>query len=251
MKQTLLEIVQDILNDLDSDEVNSINDTVEAQQVAQIVKSCYDELTSNRNWPHQKKLIQLDASGSLSKPNYMKLPEGTKELISLKYNVAKLEDTTVKYRDVQYKYPDEFLTAMYNRDSSQDNVQIVIDTSGVELLVRNDKAPEFWTSFDDNWLVFDSYDAEVDTTLKKSKTQAMAYVEQAFVLDDDFIPDIPSNAFALLREEAKSTAFLNLKQMANPKAEAKAQRQNRWLSRKAWKAHGGIRFQDYGRGSRK
>ena len=41
MKMTLIELVQDVLNDLDSDEVNHIDDTIEAQQVAQIIKTSY------------------------------------------------------------------------------------------------------------------------------------------------------------------------------------------------------------------
>ena len=40
-KMTVLEMVQDILNDMDSDEVNSINDTIEAQQVANTVRTVY------------------------------------------------------------------------------------------------------------------------------------------------------------------------------------------------------------------
>ena len=50
MKYTLLEIVQEILSDMDSDEVNSIDDTVESQQVASIVRSAYMAIMSNRNW---------------------------------------------------------------------------------------------------------------------------------------------------------------------------------------------------------
>ena len=41
MKFTLLEMVQEILSDMDSDEVDSIEDTVEAEQVATIVRSTY------------------------------------------------------------------------------------------------------------------------------------------------------------------------------------------------------------------
>ena len=247
MKKTLLEIVQSILNDLDSDEVNSIDDTVEASQVAQIVRSCYEELISNRNWPHLKKLVQLEASGELAKPNYMKLPDGIKELISFKYNKQDVGETKIQYLDVTYKYPDEFLTLINNRNSTNANVQTVTDKSGVSLLILKDKTPEYWTSFDDEYLVCDSYDADVDSTLQKSKTQAIAYIEPVWQQDDSFIPDLPSEAFSLLIEESKSTAFLVLKQMANQKAEQKANRQQRWLSRKAWQAKGGIRFPDYGR----
>src|SRR5688572_28072275 len=87
MRMSLLDMVQDILNDLDSDGVNSINDTIEAQQVAQIVKTCYFEMISNRNWPHLKQLIQLEASGDVDKPNYLQLPERLKELILFKYDM--------------------------------------------------------------------------------------------------------------------------------------------------------------------
>ena len=66
MRMTLLEIVQDVLNDIDSDNVNSIRDTVESEQVAAIVKSCYFEMIGNRNWPHLKKLFQLEHSESIS-----------------------------------------------------------------------------------------------------------------------------------------------------------------------------------------
>lgn len=246
-KKTLLQITQDILNDLDSDEVNSINDTTESTQVAQIVRSCYEELCSNRNWPHQKKVSQLDAVGSTSKPNYLKIPDAVKELVQFKYNVLKTGETKVQYREVEYLYPDEFLEKIYQRNSDLTTITQIQDYSGVVLLIQNDKAPEYWTSFDDEYVVCDSWDNAIDDTLKQNKTQAIIYEELTWTHTDDFIPDLPSEAFSLLVEEAKSTAFLALKQMANQKAEQKAGRQQRWLSRKAWKAHGGIRYENYGR----
>ena len=61
-KKTLLEIVQEILTDMVSDEVNSIDDTVESQTVASIVRSVYESMMANRNWPHTKQLVQTEAS---------------------------------------------------------------------------------------------------------------------------------------------------------------------------------------------
>ena len=55
MKMNLLEITQDILNDMDGDEVNSIDDTFESAQIAQIIKSTYYAIISNRNWPHTRR----------------------------------------------------------------------------------------------------------------------------------------------------------------------------------------------------
>jgi hypothetical protein len=251
MKRSLLDIVQEVLIDLDSDEVNSINDTVESLQVANIVRACYLEMTSNRNWPDQKKLIQISASNDLNKPNYMRLPDGIKEVVQVLYNKAKDGETKLVYQPVKFVYPDEFLRLVNSRNTDLDNVIVVSDFSGIQIPVVNSQPPSYWTSFDDNWLVFDAYDSTVDDTLKSSKSEVIAYVEKIWVHDDDAIPDLPSEAFSALVEESKSTAFLALKQMPNEKAEMKSQRQQRWLSRKAWRAQGGIRYPDYGRNSRK
>jgi len=250
-KKTLLEIVQDILNDLDSDEANSIDDTIESQQVAQIVRTCFEELTSNRNWPHLKKLIQMESSNSLSYPNYLVIPDSVKELVSLQYDCATIINPKIQYRTLTYKYPDEFLAIVNTRDSTLSTILTVTDYSGSKLLILNNKAPDFWTSFDDEHIVCDSYDSNLEATLQKAKTQCFAVCDPVWVHDNDAIPDLPSEAFSLLIEEAKSTAFIVLKQTANQKAEQKSARQNRWLARKAWKAKGGVRYDNYGRTGKK
>ena len=249
-KMTLIEIVQDILNDMDSDEVNSINDTIESQQVAQIVKSCYFELINNRNWPHLRNLIQFESVSDSSKPNYLRLPAGVKELIFFKYNKATIARPNLSLEDVKWKDPDAFLRLISGRNSSLANITTVSDFSGTKLLIVNNQPPTYWTSFDDAYVITDSYDKGVDTTLQSSKTQCMAYMDPLWVHSDIGVPNLPSEAFSALLEEAKSTAFLALKQVANQKAEQKAARQSRWLSRKAWAAHGGIEYPNYGRKSK-
>lgn len=251
MKYSLLEIVQEILNDMDSDFVNSINDTVESQQVAQIVKSCFNEMMSNRNWPHLKQLIQIEASGTTAKPTHMRLPQGIKELSWVRYDKRKAGDTRLRYEPVAYLDPDRFLELTHARNLDNDNVVMVSDFSSTPIVIFNNVAPQYYTSFDDEWLVFDSYDAAVDDTLKQSKSQVQVYKEPSWTHLDTFIPDLPEEAFAALIEEAKSTASLSLKQIPNSKAEQKASRQNRWLARKAWKAHGGLEYEDYGRKGRR
>lgn len=250
MKLTLLEIVKDILNDMDSDEVSSINDTTESKQVAQIVKTCYFEIIGNRNWPHLKKLIQLEASNDLEKPNYLSLPEGLKELELVRYEVQKEGDARIVLQDINYKYPDDFLRMVSSRNSLNANTKTVVDYAGTKLLILKNKAPQFWTSFDDTHLVMDSYDEAVDDTLKQNKNQALAYLQPVWGGLDTSIPDLPVEAFPALLEESKSTAFVTLKQMVNQKAEQKASRQQRWLSRKAWRAEGGVRYDNYGRRGR-
>ena len=246
-KPTLLEIVQDISNDIDTDFVNSINDTAEAQQIAQIVKSTYDAMMSNRNWPHTARLVKITPSGDSQKPNIMYLDETIKELISVYYNKAKLGETRLRFEPVKYIEPDDMLRVMYNRNSDEANITQVVDGQQI-YLVRNDKHPEYFTSFNDSTLVFDSFDSEVDSTLQQSKTQVRAYVKPSFIVADDTIPDLPEEAFSYLIEEAKSKSAIKLAQKEDPKAEQESRRQNQWLSRKAWKVKGGIKYDNYGRG---
>ena len=245
MKKTLLELTQDVLNDLDMDEVNSIDDTIHAAQVASIVRTTYFEMIGNRNWPHLRKLFQLESVGDLTKPVYLKLPELTKELELIRYTI---DNRSV---EMKYKTPDEFLAYVSHRDLAADNVIEVSDFSGVKLLIVNDKQPAYWTSFDDRYIVFDSYDVATEDTVQQSKTQCLGYIHPAWSHANDFVPDLPAEAFPALFHEVKSTASVNLKQMVDQKAEQKANRQQRWLSRKAWRAHGGVHYPDYGRKGRR
>jgi hypothetical protein len=85
--------------------------------------------------------------------------------------------------------------------------------------------PQYWTSFDDGVLVFDSYDSSLDSTLQTSKTLVLTTSLPDFEQTDDYIPDIDDNLFPLLINEAKAMAHVELKQQAHPKAEADARKQ--------------------------
>ena len=251
MAMNLLDYVQDILSDLDLDVVNSIDDTFDATQVAQILKSTYLAMMSNRNWPHMRSAIQITASGQTSLPTHMNLQEGVKELLFVNYNKAKSGQTKKVYEPVKFKESDEFLRLLNHRNSDATNVDVIVDASGIELLIVNDTAPEYFTSFDDETMVFDSYDSAVETTLQESKIQAQGYVFPDFELSDTFLPDIPREAESAFLEEAKSKAAFKLKQQPDTKAEQEARRQQRWLSRKAWRVNGGVRYPSYGRTTKK
>jgi len=248
---TLLELTQDILSDMDSDEVNSINDTVEALQVAQILKTTYFEILNDGDWPHLGQLMQLDASGSSAKPTHMTMPDAVRYMKWVKYNKKKSTDTKDKYAEVTYQTPEDFLNQVNYRDSSADNIKVVSDDSGVQLLILDDTAPTYYTSFDNDTIVFDSYDSVVDATLKKSKTQTYVYKEPTFSLTDTYVPDLPAKAFPYLLAEAKSVAFNVLKQSANPKEEQRSARQKRRLSQERWRLEGGISYPSYGRRGKK
>ena len=251
MKMTLLELVADVLNDMDSDEVNSIDDTTESEQVAQIIKTTYYAMISNRLWPHLRRGIQITSFSDKALPTHMRIQDEIQELNFINYDSAKVDDVRKRYLKIKYLTPDEFLHKTNQENDSLPEVDVVEDPSGIDVIVRNDRAPQWYTSFDDSVVVFDSYDSEIDTTLQESKVQAQAYVVPSWSATDSFIPDLPDNAFIALLEEAKSKAMFKLKQMVDSKAEQEAGRQQRWLARKARRIAGGIKYPDYSRRSRK
>lgn len=246
-KMTLLEMVQDILSDMDSDEVNSITDSAESLQVAQIVKSSYYAIVDGRDYPWFKELFQLETSGTTSRPTHMKLPETIIDLEWIKYNARKSTDTKDKFVKVTYKAPEDFLNILDQRSSNASNVVVINDTTGIKLNVINNHYPTYYTSFDDEYVVFDSYDSDIDSTLQNSKSQCHGKRSVPFVLDDDFVPDMPVQMFSYLLNDAKSAAFLTLKQMPNQKIEQRAVSQKRRMSQEAWKVASGIKFPHYGR----
>src|SRR5690606_27118598 len=147
MKKTLLEMTRAILNEMDSDDVNSISDTVEAMQVAQIIQGCFQEMVSNRNWPHNRKLTQVHHSGTPERPTHLKLPENTTELVFFKYDKTRKEDgNDIQYQEVHYRHPDDFLRIVSSRNINTPNVRKVIDVSGVPLIIKTNQAPTYWTS---------------------------------------------------------------------------------------------------------
>lgn len=246
-KFSLLDIVQDILNDLDSDEVNTIDDTVEALQVAQIVKTTYFAMMSNRNWPHLRKPVHLIPTTNLAQPTHMYVDEEIKELCFVNYDCRDTPTSRSKWREMKWVEPDEFLRRTNQYNELESNVTKVQDASLIDLTIRNDVHPTFYTSFDDKTLIFNAYDSSRESNLESTFVQAMAYVMPTWLSTDSFVPDLPDEAFIALIEESKSRASMKLRQVADQKSEQEAQRQHRWLSRKAKRVGRGIKYPNYGR----
>ena len=244
---TLLEIVQEILDEMDGDLVNSIYDTDESEQVAKIVRATYRNIVSNTNWPSHRRVTKLVAASDTDRPTHASLADEVKELVEVYYDTVKSGETRKNYTKMSYLSPEEFLYKTNMRNSTDADVDIIIDTSGVEFLIQTNKAPSYFTSFDDTNIVFDSYDSDVDTTIQTSKMQAIAYVMTELSLSDTSTPDLPPDALAMLLEESKSRAQAKLRQFNDVKSEQEAVRQRRSMSRKSWRAHGGIKSVDFGR----
>lgn len=252
MKLTLLEIVQAVLSEMDSDEVTSIGDTSESDQVALLARDVYLSFVSNKNWAHTKQLVQLPATFGSSKPTLLKLPDNIKKLEFVNYDSrTSIADERVNYQHLTYLYPDEFIERSNRLDVTQDSVEQIQLPGGGFISVTNNANPRHWTSFDDVYLVCDSYDSDLETNLQETKTQAFASLTPNFVLTDGFVPLLPDEAVAAYLEELKSRAYVSFKQSTNPKMEQEANRQRRWLSRNQQQSHQGIRYKNFGRRSKK
>ena len=244
---TLIQIVQDILSDMDSDEVSSINDSVESLQVAQIVKSTYYNIIDGKDFPFLYELFQLTPTSTVSRPTHMSLPDSIIDLKWIKYDNKELAATKNLYQVIQYKTPEEFLYITDNRDSGDALITVVNDSTGIKINVYNDRGPSYFTSFDDENLVFDSYDSVKEVSLTANNTQCHGKKSVAFTLTDAFTPDLPVQMFTYLLAEAKSTCFLTLKQMPNAKAEQVSVSHKRRMSQEAWRIKNGITYPHYGR----
>jgi len=90
---------------------------------------------------------------------------------------------------------------------------------------KNDHQPSYCTCIENQFFLFDTFDATQDSTLQASKTMCYGEMIPQFLLEDDFIPNIDDYNFQLLLAEAKELAFLELKQMEHPKAAQETRRQ--------------------------
>lgn len=202
MSRTLLELVQDVLSEMDSDSVNSINDTIEAQQVAYNIRTLYHDIVEEFHIDGKKALFQLDASGTTARPTHMSLPSSIREVFWVMYNAKDSGATNAEWTFMTYLEPEEFLRRTLGRAETDTNVDVITDTSGLSFYIYTDQDPSFYTSFDDSTFVFDSYDSSVDSTLQASKTYCYGFAEPALVIDDATVPDLPDHLQHMLLREA-------------------------------------------------
>lgn len=223
MKLTLLDIVQDTLSALDSDEVNSISDTVESNQVARIVRRCYNNIKARSNLPELRVLFTLQSSDEGSSPVLMLRPDNINRIEWIKYNVRIITDTIDNYRYVSIIPIEQFLemTNQFNTDETNVDTFQLDDTTFKFL---NDRHPVYCTVVKDLNIVFDSYYQTLDTTLQESKTICCGAREPAFEMLDTFIPDLDEPQVSLLMNECISLAYLELKQSQHPYAERESRR---------------------------
>lgn len=235
-KRTLLELTQAALSAIDGDEVNSISDTVESLQVVAIIKECYYDLIDEFNLPTNADLINLEGQADTAKPTHMRIPENVSDISWVKYNVKLDVADDNQYRDIPWKNPKDFINLCNGRPSTDTtNYQVVMYNTNTPLVISKMNGPTCWTSFDDEYVVFDAYDADVDSTLQTSKVQAYGHIRGEFTSSDSYVPDLPENLFSFLSAMIESRCFAQLKQSLNPKSEQREGRMRVRAGRNKWR----------------
>lgn len=204
---TLLEMVQAVLAAISSDSVNSISDTIESMEVAYVIRDCYTDLVTSRDdWQWLKTTSQLTSSGDADYPTRMSIPATISAIDWIKYNK----------KDVKYLTPKQFKDVLDTRVETAD----VVDANGY--VVNRD--PIYWTTYDDNYIWFDGYNSDDDTTLMTSKSFVYGTKTWEWTMDDEYTPLLPSKLVPAFLAECKAEAFSSVKQQANPRQERKAKR---------------------------
>tara|TARA_B100000073_G_scaffold143475_1_gene118060 strand:+ start:103 stop:825 length:723 start_codon:yes stop_codon:yes gene_type:complete len=239
MKSTLLQVVQSILSDMDSENVNSLSDTVEAQQIASVVEDTYFNIIAARDIPEHNKLIPLVSLSDNARPTHFTYPARTKELIRLDYNIGTA--SSQDYREIVYVSPLEFIDRM-----SETDLKVTTVDQSMELFVGNDTDPSYYTSFNDNHIIMNSYDVSVEAHLASNKTRAFCSIYPTFSQTDSFAIDLDQTLMPLLLAESKSTCMSLFKGGSDPKVEQSARRLKSYVQNDQYKSNQSAR-NNYGR----
>jgi len=282
----LLEMTQVILSALNSDEINSIGDTAESKQVAECIRTSYLNMQGRYDLPEHNQLFQLTPSNDPAQPVLMYRPDGVNRIEWIKYyntgspttteSVAFEHDLNVDIVDtsdstggdepitpgfgmLKLLTPEQFVdyTNAFNPDESDVftfnltvNINSVNEPNIIKFRYKNSKPPQYYCVVQNYYIIFDSFDVTADTTLQASNTLAFGWVIPKFQMHDTFTPNLDEAQVPLLLNEAKSLAFLELKNMPHQKAEQEVLRQLSSLSKFKALAHRPTPFEQlayYGR----
>ena len=244
MKLTLLEMTQKILTVMDSEQVNSISDSVEAMQVASIIEDVYYTVVTARLIPEHQSLIQLTALADSAFPTHFLYGSATKRVCEVYYDISETAGETA-WRPIKFYEPLDFLDAT---DGLSSDSELVLDkVAGTNLTIGNADYPTFYTSFDDDHIVMNSYKSTIESTLQSSKIRAYGTTIPSFTISDSFEPDLNELLFPYFLAESMSTCLVTLKGEANQKIEQQARRLKSYVQNDRYKTERSNVPKGYGR----
>jgi len=227
MDRTLLYTVQRVLEKLNLDPVNSINDTEDAMLVAREAESTFYDLMTRAEWKDKEDLIEVESVSDLDNPTMLHLGGEVHKITSFRYDVTSDTDENKVIRRLIWLDPEEFLKRSYTLNTSMDNVQ-ESNYKDIPIFIRNDKAPEYYTSFDNEYLVLDSYDSAVEDMVQGDKAICYGTVVPEWTEYDEFVIPIQDSLYPLYLAMLASACSIYLNSEISQEDE---RRQARGISR--------------------
>jgi hypothetical protein len=199
-KLTRLTLVQRILSAIDAEGVSTVSETVESEQIAQLLDTAYEAIVADYPWPWLFVLDQLE----IPVANTMYLPSDMTQADWIRYDG----------KEIIFIEPREMTQLL---------------SGGIP----TDRDPRYWTSYDDEKITFDSYNTELSTI----KTEVYGTKSVSPLLEDTDIPDLPEKFHGTLLFRTIADAFATLKgdttnfQIYDKKAKLGIMDMKRWARR--------------------
>ena len=251
-KRTILQLVQQLGEAIGSDEIDTLDETIEASEIATILEQTVTEITSRKRWEFTKDRVrQLDnRAGDSTQLNTLVIPSDVTRISCLRYRDTSNTSVTT-FLDLLYMQPCEFIEYVQARDSSDANITAIPNDDGVLINVLTDNTPTRWTSFDEETITFDAYDASlgagnliVDSVIIADIVPVIDFTDPTATLK------VPERMETLVYNEALSTCAIRLRQTVDPKAERVARRQHISLRENEHITNKDTKERNYGRRSR-
>lgn len=228
-KRTLLKLVQDLGASVSSDEIDSLDETTETTDIATFLRMAFDEVLARRDWEFLKNRIRTldDRDAGDTQINRLRLPSDASGMSRLVVRYRNPLDVREEiFSDLRYMDPWEFVKHTQSANENDANVVTVLNDDGVSSLIFNDRVPTHFTSFDEEHLWFDAYEASRGT----------GNITGDVVIITDIIPvmdwtdptatlPIPERMEMLVFNEALQICAVRLRQTADPTAQRVANRQ--------------------------
>ena len=247
-KRTILTLVQEIGEGIDTDEIDSLNETEEVVRIVNILEQTLKEVLDRKTWEFMKgKVRQLDdrLPGS-SQLNTLLIPADVTRITCLKY-----KDDNDKFYEVQYMQACDFVAMLQARTETEADITAIINADGVALNTRTTVPPQNWTSFDEETITFDSYNAASGSGNLIADSVIIADVMPVTdFTDPTAVLNIPERMETLVFNEALVTCNYRLRQTADPRADRVARRQGISLRENEHKTKKDKKVKRYGRSTR-
>lgn len=221
-RKTLLKLVQLIGNRIGV-EIDELDETNEATEIVEILEMTYDEVLDRKTWEFMKdRTLRMKTRDVASLQIYnLPLPSSVQLLKLMRYR-----NDNDQITELEYVTPRVFLERLEGRNAADAFVTEIPNEDGVLLKIFTDRAPSYYTSFNELDMSFDAHDSSRGTGNIPGDTVILADVKPVMdFTDPTALLPIPERMGGLILNEAMATAAQQLRQVQDGRAERIARRQ--------------------------